>query len=188
MMRARAAVGVTGFLIALWALVVRGALTVDLGIGRRYRPLGPLLFRIRAPREVVFEVLSSPYLRRTPRALRAKLEVLERGEDFVLAAHYTHAYGLTATTVETVHFEPPERVHFRLVRGPVPHVVEHFVLRETEDGTELEYGGELGTDLWALGALWGAAVARTWEATVRDSLETVKAEAERRGERGVERT
>jgi len=70
----------------------------------------------------------------------------------------------------------------------VPHVVEHFVLRETEDGTELEYGGELGTDLWALGALWGAAVARTWEATVRDSLETVKAEAERRGKRGVVRT
>jgi hypothetical protein len=74
-------------------------------------------------------------------------------------------------------------VHFRLVRGPVPHVVEQFVLHETEDGTELEYVGELGTDLWALGSIWGAAVARTWEATVRESLDGVKDEAERRAMR-----
>jgi hypothetical protein len=71
-------------------------------------------------------------------------------------------------------------VHFRLVRGPVPHVVEQFELRETERGTELEYSGELGADLWALGALWGAAVARTWVETVESSLAAVKDEAERR--------
>jgi hypothetical protein len=183
MMRARTLVGVTGFGILLWALVVRGSLSLDLGVGRRYRQLGPLTLRIAAPRDVVFDVVSAPYLRKTPRALRAKLEVLERGEDLVLAAHYTRTYGLTATTVETVRFEPPERVHFRLVRGPVPHVVEQFALHETQDGTELEYSGELGTDLWALGSAWGAAVARTWEATVRDSLEGVKLEAERRGKR-----
>lgn len=183
MMRARALVGVTVFGIALWALGVRGALTIDLGVGRRYRRLGPLRFRITAPRDVVFDVISSPYLGRTPRALRTKLEVLERGHGFVLAAHYTRVYGLTATTVETVRFERPEAVHFRLVRGPVPHVVEQFALHETPDGTELEYSGELGTDLWALGRLWGAAVARTWEATVQSSLEGVKDEAERRAKR-----
>jgi hypothetical protein len=181
MMRIRTLAGVTGLGILVWALVVRGSLTVDLGVGRRYRPLGPFTFRIAAPREVVFDVVSAAYLRKTPRALQAKLEVLERGEDVVLAAHYTHTYGLTATTVETVRFEPPERVHFRLVRGPVPHVVEQFALHESDGGTELEYSGELGTDLWALGSAWGAAVARTWEATVRDSLESVKLEAERRG-------
>jgi hypothetical protein len=187
MMRARTFAGITGFGILLWALVVRGSLSVDLGVGRRVRPLGPLSFRIAAPRDVVFDVISAPYLRKTPRALRAKLEVLERGEDVVLAAHRTRAYGLTATTVETVRFEPPERVHFRLVRGPVPHVVEQFVLHETEGATELEYRGELGTDLWALGSMWGAAVARTWEATVRESLESVKLEAERRGKHGTKR-
>jgi hypothetical protein len=172
-----------GFGILLWALVVRGALTLDLGVGRRYRPLGPLRFRIAAPREVVFDVIAGPY-RRTPRALEAKLQVLERGEDFVLAAHHTRAYGLIATTVETVRFERPERVHFRLVRGPVPHVVEQFVLHETPEGTELEYRGELGTDLWALGSAWGAAVARTWEATVESSLRDVTEEAERQARRG----
>lgn len=183
MMRTRTVAGVTGVGILLWALVVRGSVALDLGIGRRYRPLGPLRFAIAAPREVVFDVISSPYLGRTPRALRAKLDVLERGDDFVLAAHNTHVYGLEATTVETVRFEPPERVHFRLVRGPVPHVVEQFELRETTDGTELEYTGELGTDLWALGRIWGSAVAKTWEATVASSLDAVRDEAERRATR-----
>lgn len=57
--------------------------------------------------------------------------MLERGEDMVLAAHFTDAGGLVATTIETVRFEPPSGVHFRLARGPVPHVVEQFVLNET---------------------------------------------------------
>ena len=179
-MKLRALVGVTGFGILLWALVVRGSLAIDLGLGRRSRALGPLTFRIDAPRQVVFDVVSEPYVGRTPRALGAKLKVLERSEDFVLAAHYTRAYGLTATTVETVRFEPPERVHFRLVRGPVPHVEETFELRDVGGATELEYTGELGTDLWALGQLWGRAVARTWEATVAGSLEDIRIEAERR--------
>jgi hypothetical protein len=170
---------VAGAAGALWALLVRGELTLDLGIGRRVRPLGPFVVRIAARREVVFEVVASPYLRRTPRALEDKLKVLERGQDVVLAAHFTHVGPLIATTVETVRFEPPSSIHFRLVRGPVPHVVEQFLLHETPQGTELEYRGELGTDLWTLGRWWGAAIARKWEATVHSSLEKVKLEAER---------
>ena len=96
-----------------------------------------------------------------------------------LAEHYTRVGPLVTTTLETVRFEPPERVHFRLVRGPVPRVVEQFVLRETGNDTELEYTGELGTDLWALGHAWGYFVALRWEAAVRTSLDAVKAESER---------
>ena len=128
-------------------------------------------------------MVAHPYLGRASRALREKVEVVERGEDLVLAAHRTPAYGLTATTVETVRFEPPERVHFRLLRGPVPYVVERFELNEIEGGTVVAYEGELGTDLWALGALWGAAVARTWVSTVAGSLAAVKEEAERQAAR-----
>jgi hypothetical protein len=178
-MRPHTLFGGTSIAVALWALVVRGSLSLDLRVGRRHRPLGPLRVSIAAPRDVVFDVVAHPYLGRASRALRERVEVLERGEDMVLAAHHTPAYGLTATTVETVRFERPERVHFRLVRGPVPHVVETFELRETAAGTELEYGGELGTDFWGLGALWGAAVARRWVATVESSLAAVKEEAER---------
>lgn len=85
-----------------------------------------------------------------------------------------------ATTTETVRFTRPERVDFRLVRGPVPHVVERFDLTETEVGTRLAYDGELGTDLWRLGQRWGDVVAGKWERVVAASFDAVKAEAERR--------
>ena len=142
------------------ALVARAGLTLDIGIGRRLRPLGPIALDIAAPPELVFDVIAAPYLGRTPRALRSKLEVIERGADLVLAAHFTPvAPGLTVTTVEAVRFERPRRVSFRLVKGPVPHVLERYELRAGENGTAFEYRGELGTDLWALGAWWGAIVA-----------------------------
>lgn len=169
-----------GFLTLLYMLLVRGSLTLDLRLGRRLRPLGPITWTIAAPRETVFAVIAAPYLGRTPRALEKKLRVIERGEAMVLAEHYTPVSGMIATTLETVRFSSPERVDFRLVRGPVPHVVEHFLLRERDGGTELEYGGELGTDLGSLGAVWGDLVAQSWEKTVRASVESIRAEAERR--------
>jgi hypothetical protein len=166
------------------ALVTRAGLTLDIGIGRRLRPLGPIALEIAAPPEVVFDVIAAPYLGRTPRALRSKLEVLERGADLVLAAHFTPiAPGLTVTTVETVRFERPHRISFRLVKGPVPHVLERYELRPSETGTAFEYSGELGTDLWALGAAWAGIVAPSWEQTVASSLDGVRAEAERRAGR-----
>jgi len=66
------------------------------------------------------------------------------------------------------------------VRGPVPHVVESFVLADVDGTTVLTYRGELGTDLWAVGEQWGALVAGRWERAVRASLEKVRTEAERR--------
>jgi len=165
-------------------LVARAGLTLDIGIGRRIRPLGPIALDIAAPPEVVFDVVAAPYLGRTPRALRGKLDVIERGADMVLAAHFTRiAPGLTVTTVETVRFEPPHRISFRLVKGPVPHVLEHYELRPSRTGTAFEYRGELGTDLWALGGIWGAVVAPSWEQTVERSLQSVSTEAERRAHR-----
>ena len=136
---------------------------------------------IAAPRETVFEVIAGPYLGRTPRAMRAKLDVLERGTDMVVAAHFTPlGPRLTVTTVEAVRFERPQRVAFRLLRGPVPHLLETFELCQTDGATELEYRGELGTDLWRLGSWWGEQVARPWERTVAESLAGIRAEAERR--------
>jgi hypothetical protein len=152
-------------------------------LGRTFRPLGPLTWQIEAPPDVVFDVISAPYLERTPHALERKLRVVERGQDLVLAEHFTPVGPLIVKTLETVRFERPHRVSFRLVRGPVPHVVEQFLLRRVPAGTELEYSGELGTDLWALGRWWGRRVASRWEAAVRESLDAVKAEAERRAAR-----
>jgi hypothetical protein len=163
-------------------LVVSGKLTIDTGWGRRIRALGPYGIDIAAPADVVFDVIAAPYLGRTPRAMAGKLRVIHRGTDMVLAEHYTPVHGgkLTATTVETVAFERPRRVTFRLVRGPVPYVAEEFALTERAEGTRLEYSGELGTDFGIAGQWWARQVAPAWEAAVRASFASVKAEAERR--------
>lgn len=168
------AIGASG----VGALVLRGALTLDLGLGRRTRPLGPIERLIAAPPEVVFDVVAGPY-RRTPRAMADKLRVWERTEDMVLAEHLTPNGPITTSTLETVRFEPPVRISFRLVRGPVPHVAETYELAAVATGTRFVYSGELGTDLWALGSLWGNQVARSWERAVASSIDAIQAEAER---------
>jgi hypothetical protein len=169
----------------LYRLLASGAMTIDVGIGRRIRGLGPLSWHIAADREIVFDVIAGPYLGRTPRALEDKLKVWERGSDMVLAAHSTPVRCGVTTTVETVRFERPERIDFRVVRGPVPHVVESFILDVAEGGTRLTWEGELATDFWAIGSRWGDLVARHWERAVRASLDAVIVEAERRaGRRG----
>lgn len=168
-----------------YAGVVSGRLTVDLGVGRRVRPLGALVLGIAAPRDLVFDIIAQPYLGRATKAQQEKVQVLERGAGMVLAAHFTPVGGgLVTQTVETVAFDRPATVDFRLVRGPVPYVRERFTLSEDGSSTRLEYTGELGTDGWALGAAWGNIVAAQWEATVAESLGAIRAEAERRARLG----
>lgn len=177
---AGAAIGVRG----AYRRLVAGDLTIDLGVGRVVRPLGPISITIDAPRDLVFEVISAPYLGRLPRDLAGEIEVLERSTDMVLAAHRTPVgRGAVATTVETVRFERPDTVHFRLLRGPVPHVVETFRLHDEAGSTRLEYEGELGADGWAVGRWWGEQVGRKWERAVQASFEQIRASAEQRAAR-----
>jgi hypothetical protein len=82
-------------------LLTSGALTLDLDLGRRLQPLGPLVQPIRAQMDVVFDVIAAPYLGKTPRALADKLLVWERGADMVLAAHYTQVKCGITTALET---------------------------------------------------------------------------------------
>jgi Polyketide cyclase / dehydrase and lipid transport len=164
----------------VYALTVRGALTLDTGIGRRTRPLGPIEVQIAADPETVFDVIAAPYLGKTPHAMHAKLRVIERGTDMVLAEHFTDVgRGETAVTVGTVRFERPHTISFRLVRGPVPHVTETFDIQPIGTGTTFTYSGTMGCDLWALGAWWADQVAEKWEKTVETSLTSVREEAER---------
>lgn len=178
-----AAAAAAGGLAGLgYYLVVSGKLTIDTGWGRRVRSLGPFGVQIAAPPATVFDVIAGPYLGRTPRAMSGKLQVLQRGTDMVLAEHYTpvHHGRLTAATLETVTFERPNRIAFRLVRGPVPHITEEFILTGHDDTTRLEYSGELGTDFAAAGQWWAGRVAAAWEAAVRSSFASIQTEAERR--------
>lgn len=169
----------------LVALMATGRLTLDTGWGRTSHQLGPLHVTFDAPRELVFEQLSAPYLGQLPRDMRDTLEVVARGEDLVVAAHHTDLGWYTATTVEAVGFEPPDRITFRHLRGPVPHAVEEFVLEAVdEDRTELTYQGEVGLDWWFAG--WLAArywVRPVWERQVAGHLDAVKPAVEERARR-----
>lgn len=180
---ARATLGLGGLaaLDALYVGMITGRITVDLEVGRRVRSLGPLTADIAAPPEVAFDVAAAPYGERRPRAMQEKVDILHRGAGMVLAAHRTPLRAhQTAVTVETVSMDRPHEMGFRLLRGPLPYVSETFTFEPDGEGTRLRYTGELGTDLWAVGARWGDLVARHWEAAVSSALEDIKAEAERR--------
>jgi hypothetical protein len=180
------AVGAVAVAASRWAYrrLVAGELVIDLSIGRTIRPLGPIDARIEASRELVFDVIAAPYLGSPPSSLAEKIVVLERSEEMVLAAHRTPVRaGLVATTVETVRFERPGAVSFRLVRGPVPHVTERFELIEEGDATLFHYEGELGADLWTLGRWWGDLVAQRWDEVVRGSVAEITRIAEMRAAR-----
>jgi hypothetical protein len=182
------AVGVlAALLVALWAgsflLLAMGRLHLDLGWGRSRHALGPIELAIAARRELVFEVISAPYVGRASGG--GEIEVLARGEGLAVAAHHTKVHFYTARTVEVVELDPPARIGFRHVTGPVPHAVEQFELEENGGHTNLHYAGELGIDFFALGRLaaryW---VLPQWERAVGEHLEDVKQRAEARAGRG----
>lgn len=183
--KALAALGtvVLSGLAAFSFLVSRGRIHIDLGWGRSTHDLGPIEIEIDAPRQLVYETISGPYLGRTPARMRGKIQVLERSESLVVARHRTSLPLMDAITVEAVGFEPPRRITFRLLQGPVPAVSEEFVLEDENGTTSLVYRGELQADFWALGSWYGGSVVRpVWEGTVAGTLEQVKSTAERRAD------
>jgi hypothetical protein len=170
-----------------FVLLSRGRLALDVGWGRSYHPLGPIVETIDAPRSLVWEIVAAPYTGAPPAAVRAKVRVLEREGNLVVAAHRTPLPVLDAVTVETMRLKPPDKVAFTLLRGPVPEVSEEFVLEEVDGRTRLTYRGELGADLWWFGRLYGGRLIRpAWERVVRESIDTIKRSAEER-ERGRRR-
>ena len=178
------AVGVLAFLLgAGWAvgflLLAMGRLHLDLGWGRSIHTVGPIAVRIDAPRELVFEIISAPYLGRAPRD--SGIEVLARGRDLAVALHRTRVHFYEARTVEAIDFEPPARVGFRHLTGPVPHAIEEFTLAEADGATELGYRGEIGIDYFLLGRLAARQWVRPqWERVVHEHMEDVKGLAEER--------
>lgn len=186
-----------GAIVVLWSaawvvgflLLAMGKISMDLGWGRSFHELGPMTWEIAAPRDMVMEMISAPYLGRTPRD--SGIEVLDRDERMVVAAHHTKVHFYTARTVEIVSFDPPELVAFRHLHGPVPHAEESFELRESGPGgttTELRYAGELGIDFFIIGRLAGRHwVVPQWEDTVREHLDDLKKGAEEKARRRAAR-
>ena len=166
-----AMIGGTGTLIGLMAT---GKLTLDTGWGRTTHRLGPLTWTIDAPREMVWQQFTAPYLGTIPRGMRDSLSIIDRGSDVVVASHRSDLGWYTAETVEVVGFTEPETIRFRHLRGPVPHAVEEFSLEELEENlTRLTYEGEIGLDWWLAGSLAARyAVVPIWIETVRGHVES----------------
>jgi len=158
-----------------------GRLHLDLGWGRSRHALGPLQARIAAPRELVYEILSAPYL---GRARSDSIEVLAAGESLVVAAHLTKVHFYEARTVESVELEPPSAMRFRHLTGPVPEASEEFRLEADGEATVLSYDGELGIDFFVLGRIaaphW---VVPQWNRAVGEHMDEVKRIAEERAGR-----
>jgi hypothetical protein len=176
------AVVVLGFLLvggmaAGFLLLAMGRLHLDLGWGRSMHQVGPIEVRIAAPRLLVYEMIREPYLGHTPRD--SGIEVLARGDDLAVASHRTKVHFYTAVTVEAVSFQPPDRVSFKHLSGPVPEAAEEFALEEVDGVTELRYAGEVGIDFFLLGRIAGRLWVRPqWESAVRRDLEDLKQRAE----------
>jgi len=185
------AVGALGALLiamvaGMFLLLAMGRLHLDLGWGRSLHELGPITVPIAAPRDLVFEIIAAPYLGRTPGG--SGIEVVAKSDALVVATHHTRVHFYTARTLEVIEFEPPARVGFRHLTGPVPQAVEGFTLEETAAGTELRYSGELGIDFFLLGRIAGRYWVRPqWERVVREHLEDLKQRAEQRASRQRER-
>jgi hypothetical protein len=168
-------------------LLAMGRLHLDLGWGRSFHEVGPITVRIAAPRELVFEIASAPYAGRASGG--SGIDVIARAEGLAVAAHHTPVHFYTARTVEAVELEPPGRIGFRHLTGPVPHAVEEFRLQVVDGQTELRYSGELGIDFFVLGRIAGRLWVRPqWERTVRGHLEDLKGRAELRASRHAARS
>jgi hypothetical protein len=169
----------------LFLALAMGRAHLDLSFGRSYHPLGPLTATIRAPRELVFEVIAAPYLGRSS---TSGIEVLARSGELVVARHHTRVHFYTAQTTEVVEFTPPTSIGFRHLTGPVPHAVEQFLLKETDGVTELRYSGELGIDFFILGRIAGRHWVRPqWERVVTAHMDEVRQRADARAARHIAR-
>ena len=165
----------------LFLALAMGRAHLDLGVGRSPHQLGPVITTIRAPRDLVFEIIAAPYLGRSS---VPGIEVLARSERLVVARHHTRVHFYTAQTTEVIDFTPPWRVGFRHLSGPVPHALEEFVLEESDAGTELRYSGELGIDFYILGRIAGRYWVRPqWERVVAAHIEDLRQRAEAKAAR-----
>jgi hypothetical protein len=170
-----------GLIAGALLLLAMGRLHLDLGWGRSIHSLGPITIAIAAGGEIVFEILAAPY---AGRARVEGIDVLARDERLAVAAHHTKIHFYTARTVEVIELDPPSRLAFRHLTGPVPYAIEEFSVSGDGSRSELRYTGEIGIDFFILGRLAGRHWVRPqWERTVRSHLEDVKRRAERRSAR-----
>ncbi len=142
---------------------------------------------IKAPRELVFQMLSSFGKGSLPGAQDESSRILEQVGNSIVAEFMTKSGGRIYRTVEEVKLFPPERITFRHLEGPLAYAQEEFSFLESGDGTELLYTGEIKHRVpflpgvgWIVALLY---IKPKYDAVIRAHMEKSKAAAEARAAR-----
>lgn len=149
--------------------------------------LPQLQVHIKADQRLVFQLLSAIGQGQMP-GTEGSSKVLEQKGDSLVAEFITPVKTLMGQkryrTVEEVTLYPSERITFRALEGPLPHMREEFRLEGEEGCTDLYYTGELGVGYWVFGWIIGRFyVRRLLIKTIRDHMMEIKDASESRAQR-----
>ncbi len=99
--------------------------------------------RIKAPRELIYQMMSSFGRGRLQGDNNESSEVLSRDGDTLVVKFRTKAGLISYDTVEEISLEPPGRITFKHLSGPLHYAWEEFVFEEVgEFETDLVHDGE----------------------------------------------
>ena len=149
--------------------------------------LSDMALHINAPREMVFQMLSSIGKGSLPGVHGDSSRAMERDGDTIIAEFLTTSGKRIYRTVEKVQLYPPERITFQHLESPLIFSEEEFNLVERGDGCELRYWGEIGCRVPLLAGLgWLIAkfyVKPKYDAVIRNHMTALKSAAEARAAR-----
>ena len=148
-------------------------------------PLHPHTTVINAPRELVYQMMSSFGRGKLKGDNNESSRVVSRDGDKVIAEFRTSTGRRTHTTLEEVTLQPPGRITFRHLEGPLEYAVEEFLFHDVDGRTELIHRGEFIWRSWPfLGWLAGWFYIRPrFERVLERHMDQIKTAAESRAAR-----
>ena len=140
---------------------------------------------INAPCEMVFQKMSSFGRGRLQGESSQSSRIICREDNHLVAEFKTRAGPFTYTSIEEVHLEPPERITFEHLKGPLRYAKEEFVFRDVDGATELEHRGEFiwhwfPLFVWLGGRLYTKPM---FERAIRQHMEQIRVSCEERASR-----
>lgn len=141
--------------------------------------------RIKAPRELVYQTMSHFGRGRIKGDNNESVRVICRTDDTIIAEFRSKAWLKTYTTIEEVGLEPPERITFKHLSGPLDYAWEEFVFTDVDGETELVHNGEfIWKNIPLVGWLGGVIYTRrAFESVVAEHMEQLKIATEARAAR-----
>ncbi len=147
-----------------------------------FLPLPSLSIEIAAHPELVYQLIAAAGRGSLPGGASHGARLLEQpAPDRAVVEFTTPVFGRRVVTVEEVRFEPPHRIHYRLLSGPLPAVEEEFWLQPAAIGTVMRYSGRYQPHRPLLRTLFDRAVVPSiYRRVVWKSMLDIKAAAEAR--------